>query len=75
MGQGFTSIFGLISIFLGLCVAAARAQTLEPLIATRVNKSQPVSLEGNTPPAALRAENDRGPVADSLHPFQGAYHG
>jgi hypothetical protein len=64
MRYGFTCISGLI--FLALCSAAALAQTPEPVITGSVHESQLVTLEGNTPPAALNAQNDRGPVADSL---------
>jgi subtilase family serine protease len=64
MRLGFTSNSGLI--FLAVCSTAALAQTPEPVITEPVNESQRVTLEGNTPPAALYAENDRGPVADGL---------
>jgi subtilase family serine protease len=53
-------------ILLALCAPASMAQNAKPLLAERIVESQLVTLEGNTPPAAIRAENDRGPVADSM---------
>src|SRR5208282_2568645 len=38
----------------------------KPVITGPIDESQLVTLAGNTTPAALRAGNDRGPVADSL---------
>jgi subtilase family serine protease len=64
MRKGFTYISGLI--FLAVCSAAALAQTPKPVISGPVNEFQLVTIEGNTPPAALNAQNDRGPVADTL---------
>ena len=54
----FFAFFALFSII-------ALAEGPQPLITAPINESQLVTL-GNTPPAALRAANDRGPVNDSL---------
>jgi subtilase family serine protease len=64
MCPGFSCKLGLV--FLALCSTSVLAQTPEPVIARPINESQLVSLEGNTPPAALHAQNDRGPVPDTL---------
>src|ERR1700721_2512001 len=53
-------------ILLAFCAPASMAQNATPVLTGRIVESQLVTLEGNTPPAALRAENDRGPVADSM---------
>jgi subtilase family serine protease len=53
-------------IFVALCSVAALAQNQEPAITGRVDETQRVTLEGNTPPAALNPQNDRGPVTESL---------
>lgn len=55
----FFAFFALFSII-------ALAEGPQPLITAPINESQLVTLSGNTPPAALRASNDRGPVNDSL---------
>jgi len=50
------------------CSTAAFAQNATPVLTAPIDESQRVELEGNTPPAALRAENDRGSVDDAM-PF------
>ena len=42
------------------------ADSPKPVITGPIDESQLVTLAGNTTPAALRAQNDRGPVADNL---------
>jgi subtilase family serine protease len=53
-------------IFLVCSSTAAFAQNAKPVLTEPIVESQRVTLEGNTPPAALNAENDRGPVADTM---------
>src|ERR1700723_1963155 len=53
-------------IVLVCCSTAAFAQNAKPVLTERIVESQRVTLEGNTPPAALNAENDRGAVADTM---------
>jgi subtilase family serine protease len=48
------------------CPAAAWAQDVKPAITAPVNEAVLVTLEGNTPAAAMEAENDRGAVEDSM---------
>ncbi|HKI26309.1 MAG TPA: protease pro-enzyme activation domain-containing protein, partial [Candidatus Sulfotelmatobacter sp.] len=49
-----------------LLSTTAWPQQRKPMIVRPVDESQLVTLEGNTPPAALHAENDRGAVADAM---------
>jgi len=49
-----------------LLSTTAWPQQRKPMIVRPVDESQLVTLEGNTPPAALHAENDRGAVADDM---------
>ncbi len=49
-----------------LFVVAAQAEGSKPIIAGPIDESRLVTLVGNTTPAALRKQNDRGPVADDL---------
>jgi subtilase family serine protease len=58
LGALFSS-FCLLSI-------AALADSPKPIITAAIDESRLVTLSGNTPPAALQAANDRGPVADDL---------
>jgi len=51
---------------LGFCSTPTFAQNASPILAEPIVESQTVTLEGNTPPAALRADNDRGPVTDTM---------
>jgi subtilase family serine protease len=60
----YASILFLSSVV--LCSVAAFAQAPRPLITSPIDESQLVTLAGNTTAAALRASNDRGPVADGL---------
>src|SRR5277367_3024348 len=53
-------------IFLVCCSTAAFAQNAKPVLTEGIVEAQRVTLEGNTPPAALNAENDRGAVADTM---------
>ena len=48
-----------------ICSATAFAQNTRPVLTASIVESQRVTLEGNTPPAALYAANDRGLIADS----------
>jgi subtilase family serine protease len=56
----------LCASLLVLGSSAALAQQPEALVTTAVNESQLTVLEGNTPPAALAPENDRGAVSASM---------
>ncbi len=49
-----------------LLSTTAWPQQRNSMIMRPVDESQLVTLEGNTPPAALHAENDRGAVADDM---------
>ncbi|MGA2966531.1 MAG: protease pro-enzyme activation domain-containing protein [Terriglobales bacterium] len=53
-----------------LCAVAAFAQgpsdSPKPIVTGPIDETQLVTLAGNTTPAALRPQNDRGPVADNL---------
>jgi len=67
----YASILLVTSVVLFSGVAFAgplRAPTDGPksLITGPIDESRLVTLTGNTTPAALRAQNDRGPVADNL---------
>jgi subtilase family serine protease len=53
-------------VFLAYCTAAAPAWSAGRILTAPIVEAQRVTLEGNTPPAALDAANDRGPVADTL---------
>jgi hypothetical protein len=48
-----------------LWTTGAMAQT-KAILTAPIVEAERVVLEGNTPPAALQAENDRGPVADAM---------
>ena len=61
-----TRIFILCLILLGFCSISARAQSPKPAITGAIIETQLVTLEGNTPAAALNPRNDRGPVADNM---------
>src|ERR1700678_3443656 len=56
----------LASLLLAFGSTAAFAQPAKPLLTQPVVESQLVTLEGNTPPAALVAEYDRGAVDDTM---------
>jgi subtilase family serine protease len=56
----------VLPLFLVLCAATAVAQNARPVLVESIAESQTVTLEGNTPPQALRSENDRGAVADAM---------
>jgi subtilase family serine protease len=49
-----------------VCLFAQAAGRPSPVIRGAIDETQLVSLAGNTTPAAVRAQNDRGPVADDL---------
>ncbi|HXZ13753.1 MAG TPA: protease pro-enzyme activation domain-containing protein [Candidatus Sulfotelmatobacter sp.] len=51
-------------LFAVICADSAMAQESKRLITSQIDESRLVALGGNTPPAAFRAENDRGAVAD-----------
>lgn len=46
--------------------AQTSSASAKPVITAPIDESQLVTLAGNTTPAALRVQNDRGPVSDSL---------
>jgi subtilase family serine protease len=50
----------------GLFPMVARAEGPKPMITGPIMESQLIALSGNTPPAAFRTANDRGPVDDGL---------
>src|SRR5580698_2853572 len=56
----------LPSICLCLCAGASFAGNARPLLTGSINETQTVTLEGNTPPAALDPVNDRGAVVDTM---------
>ena len=56
----------LSSTLLVFCSIASFAQNARPILTRPVVETQRVVLEGNTPSPALSAENDRGPVADTM---------
>lgn len=56
----------LASLAFCLISISAHAQTPKRVITEPIDESQLATLSGNTPPAALKAANDRGPVADDL---------
>jgi subtilase family serine protease len=67
MRRFFASILSSLSmIFLIVGAGSSFAQNTKPMLTERIVESQRVTLEGNTPPAVFNADNDRGPVADSM---------
>jgi subtilase family serine protease len=56
----------LSAVVLVSCSTLAFAQSPKSVLTMHVDETQLVALEGNTPPAALRAENDRGAVDDAM---------
>jgi subtilase family serine protease len=58
--------FAFCVLCLTLCSLGLPAQDLKPAITNPIDDHRLVTLGGNTPPAAFRAENDRGPVADGF---------
>jgi subtilase family serine protease len=64
--RGYTPIF--FAMFAALCSIFTFAQPGYPraVITKPIDESQLITLSGNTTPAALDAENDRGPVADNF---------
>ena len=64
MRQLFASL--LLLPFAFFCSTVSLAQNAKPVLTGRIVETQRVTLEGNTTPAALHAENDRGPVADTM---------
>lgn len=59
-------VFFCCCLFLMVCPSASFAQSAKAVLTANIDESQNVILEGNTPPAALDAANDRGAVNDSL---------
>jgi subtilase family serine protease len=53
-------------IFVAVFASSLKAQQAKRLITAKIDETKLVTLGGNTPPAAFRAENDRGPVADEM---------
>jgi hypothetical protein len=68
MRKCFASNPALRSLALFACCTAAAAFAWSDgrILTAPIVESQRVTLEGNTPPAALDAANDRGPVADTM---------
>jgi subtilase family serine protease len=64
MRKYIASVLPLLSLC--LCASASFAGNARPLLTGSINESQTVTLEDNTPPAALDPLNDRGAVADTL---------
>ncbi|MGA7286695.1 MAG: protease pro-enzyme activation domain-containing protein, partial [Terriglobales bacterium] len=64
----FLSFMIPISLFIFSATAFAETPVAPPrsLITDPIDESQLTTLTGNTTPAALSAQNDRGPVADNL---------
>jgi subtilase family serine protease len=56
----------LSSVLVVLSATAASGQNARALITDRIVESDSVTLEGNTPPAALNSVDDRGAVDDAL---------
>ena len=52
-------------LWLAFCATPVAAQTVTAFLSSRLVESERVTLEGNTPPAALDPDNDRGLVADT----------
>src|SRR5271156_731397 len=65
MRRSYRPLF-VASLSFCLFATAAAAEGPKPVITVPIDESQLVTLSGNTPPAALRAGNDRGAVADDL---------
>ena len=66
MRQLRASVLSLPSlIILACCTTAAFAQNANAILTQSIVESQRVTLEGNTPPAALDPNNDRGAVPDA----------
>jgi len=62
----FVSILALSLVtFCSICMCA-QDDRVQPIITRPIDESQLVTLAGNTTPAALEPENDRGPVADNV---------
>lgn len=64
MRSHFTPVLSLF--LLSLWASASLASGARPILTGSIIESQTVTLEGNTPPPALNAGNDRGAVDDSL---------
>jgi len=59
--------FAILSVVcLVFCGPSLRAQQQKRMVTEKIDESKLVTLGGNTTPAATRAENDRGLVADDL---------
>jgi len=56
----------LVICCVSICCMSVWAEPPKPVLTAPIDESRLVTLEGNTPPAALRAANDRGPVADNF---------
>ncbi len=57
---------GAIVCFSVAACAEGLAERAKPVITGPIDESQLITLTGNTTPAALHVQNDRGPVADNL---------
>ena len=61
----YLSVLTLCLVCLGLA-SSVRAQGPRQMVIAPIDESKLVTLGGNTTPAATRAQNDRGPVADDV---------
>lgn len=59
------AIYVFCVLCLAVCLPMLQAQ-VKPAITGPIDENRLVVLGGNTPPAAFRAENDRGPVGDDF---------
>src|ERR1700685_1618326 len=55
----------LVTLLAGAATTAL-AQNIQPIITQPIDESQSITLEGNTPAAALDAANDRGAVSETM---------
>jgi subtilase family serine protease len=55
----------LVTLF-AFAATTALAQNIQPIITQAIDESQTITLEGNTPAAALDPANDRGPVSETM---------
>ncbi|HEY4772156.1 MAG TPA: protease pro-enzyme activation domain-containing protein [Steroidobacteraceae bacterium] len=55
----------LVTLLAGAATTAL-AQNIQPIITQAIDESQSITLEGNTPAAALDAANDRGAVSETM---------
>ncbi|MGA2002498.1 MAG: protease pro-enzyme activation domain-containing protein [Terriglobales bacterium] len=67
MPRSASTLLLLLAVLLsGSAFAERPSAASKPMITGAIDESQLVTLSGNTTPAALQPQNDRGPVANSL---------